>query len=134
MKNHDDAFEYLTKAAELGDIDSHYMLGNLYYKGIGVEEDTEKAVHHWEKAAIEGQVVARHNLGCYEEENGNWERAVKHLIIAANLGDEDSMKKLWKHYSLGNITKEDLDATLRSHQAALDAMKSEQREEAEANR
>jgi len=38
------------------------------------------------------------------------------------------MKELWKHYSHGNITKEDLDATLRSHQAALDAMKSEQRD------
>jgi hypothetical protein len=50
---------------------------------------------------------------------------------AANLGDEESMKALWKHYSCGNITKEDLEATLRTHQAAIDAMKSEQRKEAE---
>ena len=41
------------------------------------------------------------------------------------------MKKLWKHYSLGNITKENLDSTLRTHQAAIDAMKSAQRDEAE---
>jgi DNA-binding GntR family transcriptional regulator len=41
------------------------------------------------------------------------------------------MKELWKHYSAGNITKENLDATLRTHQAALDATKSEQREAAE---
>ena len=41
------------------------------------------------------------------------------------------MKALWKHYSLGNITKEDLDTTLRTHQAALVAMKSEQRDSAE---
>jgi truncated hemoglobin YjbI len=54
------------------------------------------------------------------------------LIIAANVGHEDSMKALRKHYSGGNITKEDLDATLRTHQAALDEMKSPEREAAEA--
>ena len=63
--------------------------------------------------------------------NGNIERAVKHYIIAANLGHEKSMEALRKHYSLGNVTKEEFDTTLLSHQAAIDAMKSEQREEAE---
>ena len=61
------------------------------------------------------------------------DRAVKHFIINANLGYEKSMKWLWKHYSEGNITKEDLEATLRTHQAAIDAMKSPQREAAEAD-
>jgi predicted secreted Zn-dependent protease len=56
---------------------------------------------------------------------------VKHFIIAANLGSEESMKALWTYYSVGCITKEDLDATLRTHQAALDAMKSAQRDEAD---
>ncbi len=58
------------------------------------------------------------------------ERAVKHLIIAANLGYDQSMKALWKHYSAGNITKQDLDATLRTHQAAINATKSAQRDAA----
>jgi TPR repeat protein len=88
-------------------------------------------VYHYEKAAIGGHPWARHNLACIEEDNGNMERAVKHFIIAANPGDEDSMKLLWQHYSAGNITKEDLEATLRTHQAALDAMKSAQRDAAE---
>jgi hypothetical protein len=57
---------------------------------------------------------------------------VKHYIIAANLGLEESMKALWKHYSDGNITKEELEATLRAHQAALDEMKSPERDAAEA--
>ncbi len=35
---------------------------------------------------------------------------------------------MYAHYSAGNITKEDLDATLRTHQAAIDEMKSEQRD------
>ena len=126
------AFKYLTKAAELGNAGAHYTLGNMYGEGVGVENDMEKAVYHYEKAAIGGHPYARYNLAAIEEENGNIERSVKHLIIAANLGFDQSMKALWKHYSAGNITKEDLDATLRTHQAAIDAMKSEQREIAEA--
>lgn len=57
---------------------------------------------------------------------------LKHFIIAANLGLEDSMKSLWRHYSAGNIAKEDLEMTLRSHQAAIDAMKNPQRDKADA--
>ena len=131
--DYDAAFEYLTKAAELGDLMARNQLGFMYWKGEGVDKDNEKAAYHFEKAAIGGHPVARHNLAVIEEENGNMERSVKHLIIAANLGDEDSMKVLWKHYSAGNITKEDLDATLRTHQAAINAMKSAQRDEAEAS-
>jgi tetratricopeptide (TPR) repeat protein len=130
--DYDSAFEYLTKAAELGDAAAHYQLGHMYDRGEGVEKDEAKGIYHYEKAAIGGHHYARYNLAVTEEENGNMKRAVKHLIIAANLGDEDSMKGLWKHYSAGNITKEDLEATLRTHQATIDAMKSEQREAAVA--
>lgn len=130
--DHDKAFEYWTKAAELGDMEAHYQLGSMYWRGDGVERDEEKAVYHYENAAIGGDPYARHNLGCYEERKGNIERSVKHYIIAANLGHEGSMKALWKHYSAGNITKEKLEVTLRTHQAALDEMKSPEREVAEA--
>jgi TPR repeat protein len=132
-EDYDSAFGYLTKAAELGHLNSHYRLGIMYMNGKGVEEDDEKKVYHFEKAAIGGHPYARHELAVMEEENGNIERSVKHLIIAANLGFDLSMKALWKHYSLGNITKEDLDATLRTNQAAIDEMKSEQRDAAEAS-
>jgi tetratricopeptide (TPR) repeat protein len=123
------AFEYLSKAAELGDIEAHCRLGVQYYQGGEcVEKNEEKAVYHFEKAAIGGHPGARNRLALIEARNGNMGRAAKHFIIAANLGDENAMKGLWRHYSEGNITKEDLDATLRSHQAALVAMKSEQRD------
>jgi hypothetical protein len=128
------SFKYYAKAAELGDLDGHYHLGYMYHQGDGVEKDEVKAVYHWEMAAIGGHPVARHNLACIEWENNRVERAVKHLIIAANLGYENSMKELWGHYSHGNITKDDLDATLRSHQAALDEMKCAQRDKAERAR
>ena len=129
--DYDTAVEYWTKAAELGDAGAHYQLADSYYYGEGVERDEEKAVYHYEKAAMGGHHLARYNLGCIEHDNGNSERSVKHLIVAANLGHEGSMKKLWTHYSAGNITKEDLEATLRAHKTAIDAMKSPQREAAE---
>ena len=88
-------------------------------------------MYHYEKAAIGGHPIARYNLGCYEGRSGNIERAVKHFVIAANLGYEKSMKAIWWHYSAGNITKEELEATLRTHKAAIDATKSAQREEAD---
>jgi tetratricopeptide (TPR) repeat protein len=129
--DYDGAFEYLTKAAELGDAEAHCRLGVMYWKGEGVETNKEKAVYHYEKAAMGGHPYARHELARYEERNGNIERSVKHLIIAANLGNETSMKTLWAVFKVGNITKEDLDTTLRAHQAAIDEMKSEQRDAAE---
>ncbi len=130
--DYDSAVKYLTKAAELGDAVAHYNLGIMYRDGEGAEKDEEKKVYHYEKAAIGGHPKARHNLGCIEGNNGNTERSVKHFIIAANLGQEKSMKELWKHYSAGNITKEELEATLRTHKAAIDELKSPQREAAEA--
>ena len=129
--DHDKAFEYWVKAAELGDVKAHYQLGHSYQEGDVVGRDEEKGVYHYEKAAIGGHPGARYHLGWIESRDGNNERAVKHFIIAANLGLEYSMKELWKYYKHGYITKEDLDATLRTHHAAIDEMKSPEREAAE---
>ena len=130
--NYDKAVEYYTKAAALGDATAHHHLGSMYYYGQGVEKDLEKAVYHLELAAMGGDPKARFHLASYEaKNNGNIERAVKHFIIAAKLGDEESMQVLWKFYSCGTITKEDLEATLRTHKAAIDATKSAQRDAAE---
>jgi hypothetical protein len=125
------AFEYYTKAAELGDAKAHYNLSVMYRLGQGVEKDEKKEIYHLEVAAIGGHVDARHNLGCHEGNNGRMERAVKHWIIAANMGCDKSLKILWECHAKGFLKKEDLAATLRAHQAAVDATKSPQREEAE---
>ena len=124
------AFEYYTKAAELGDANAHYNLSVMYELGR-VKKDEKKEVYHLEKAAIAGHVQSRHNLGSYEGNNGRMERAVKHFIIAANMGHEASMKALWECYAEGFVKKVDLTATLRTHQTAVNATKSPQRKEAE---
>jgi hypothetical protein len=125
------AFEYYTKAAELGDMGAHSIVARLYYEGKGVEKDKKKAVYHWEEAAIGGQPNARCILAFFEIENARPERAVKHFIISANLGLDLSMKELWKCYAEGYISKDDLTVTLRTHHAAINATKSPQRKAAE---
>jgi TPR repeat protein len=124
------AAEYFTKAAELGDVESHQLLSVAYHKGQGVEKDEKKELYHLEVAAIGGHPHARHNLGAYEARCNRMERAVKHMIIAANLGSDDSIKALKQGYIHGFISKDDFAAALRAHQAAIDATKSPQREEA----
>eukprot|EP00984_Skeletonema_dohrnii_P005261 scaffold1840_cov137-Skeletonema_dohrnii-CCMP3373.AAC.2 len=124
------AFEYFKKAAELGNVAAHYQLSNFYYDGRGVEKDKQKERHHLEEAAIGGHPYARFNLGCEEAESGSIERAVKHLIIAATQGDDDSIQSLLEIFKDGLVSKDDLASALRAHQSAVDATKSPQRDAA----
>ena len=125
------AFEYWTKAAELGDAQAHYKLSIMYHHGQGVEKDEERYMHHLEEAAIGGHPEARFLLGWHENNNSNAERAVKHWIIAASQGEDDSIKMLMKAFRQGFISKDVLAAALRAHKAAVDETKSPQREAVE---
>jgi len=129
--DYDGAIEYWTEAAGLGDFAAHYDLSVMYRKGKSVKKDKKKEAYHLEKAAIGGEPFARHNLGVIENENNRPDRAVKHWIIAAKLGYDDSLVPLKEAYREGLVSKEGLAAALRGHQAAVDATKSPQREEAE---
>ncbi len=131
-RDYENAFKYWSKAAELGNADAHYNLSVMYREGQGVEKDMKKSVHHREEAAIAGHPMARHNLGIEEWNNSRYDRARKHFIIAAGLGDEDSLKELRELYADGHASKEDYATALRAYQAASNGTKSAEREEAEA--
>jgi len=128
--DYETANEYYTKAAALGDVTAHHNLSVLYRKGLGVEKDLKKELYHLEEAAIGGHSKARHNLGCYENDNGRVDRATRHFVIAANLGHDGSLETVKKGFMDGLVSKEDFEKALRGHQAAVDATKSKQREEA----
>jgi len=125
------AIEYYTKAAELGDVAAHFQLSLLYDDGQGVEKDEKKRFYHLEKAVIGGHPLARCNLGCKELKDGQLDRAIKHFIIAAKLGSDDSLAALKQLYEKGFIIKEDFATARLAHQGAVDATKSPQREAAE---
>jgi len=126
------AIEYYTRAAGLGVVTAHCNLAMAYQNGQGIERDEKRAIYHWEKAAIGGHPDARFNLGVNDLKNRRADRAVRHFIIAAGLGDDDSVEQLKKLNPLGLVSKEDFAATLRAHKNVVDETKSKQREEAEA--
>ena len=129
--DHSSAFEYFTKAAKLGDVETHNHLSVLYHDGHGVDRNEKKEMYHLEEAAIGGHPRARYNLALIEGRRyGRYDRATKHYIIAAGQGHDGSLKWLVENHKRGLIKKEVLDAALRSHHAAVDATKSPQREEA----
>jgi hypothetical protein len=132
-RDYERAFEYLTKAAELGDVSAHYSLSVMYQGGLGVEKDEKRGLYHLEEAAIAGHTNARYDLGCYEGRNDRSDRSIKHIIIAANLGYDKAIQALKGCYKNGLVSKEDFAAALRGHQAAVDATKSPQRDAAEAS-
>ncbi len=131
---YDLAFEYWTKAAEVGDAKSQYRLSILYRQGLGVEKNEEKKLYYLEEAAIAGHLSARYNLGCCEVKNGRIDRAVKHWIIAANLGHDESINLLKLCCKRGYVGKEDFASALLAHQTAVDCTKSPHREASKAAR
>ena len=130
--DYEGAIEYYTKAAALGDIGAHYELSCLYRDGEGVEKDPKKELYHLEEAAVGGHPEARFNLGAYGQRQSNYDRAIKHFIIAAKLGYNDALEAVKEGFASGFVKKEDFEAALRGHQAAVDATKSEQRDRAES--
>ncbi len=126
------AFEYWARAAALGDSEAHHRLSFLYGEGKGVGKDKKMELHHLSEAAIGGHPHARHNLATAEKDNGRYDRAARHLIIAAKLGYDYSLTNLKILYEAGYVSKEDFAAALRGHKAAIDATKSLQREIAAA--
>ena len=123
------AIELWHKAGKFG----YTNLGIAYYNGEGVERDKKMAKHYYELAAMGGNVVARHNLGADEYNAGNYDRALKHYMIAAKGGHTRS-KNIQQLYMDGLATKDDYAKALRSHQAYLVEIKSDQRDKAAAFR
>jgi len=97
-----------------------------------VEVDKKKAIHYYELAAMKGDATARQNLGVFEQQAGNFDRAVKHYTIAASGGHNDSLKGIKRMYEHGKATKDDYTKALKSYQTYLDEIKSDQRDEAAA--
>lgn len=132
--DHDGAFKYYTKAAALGNISAHFNLSLMYRNGQCIKKDKKKEIYkfHLEEAAIGGHPIARNNLACQEEEDGRLDRAVKHWVIAANLGNDVSLRSLRKFIKKGLVGKEEYTSALCGYQTAVDATKSHQRELAES--
>jgi len=122
------ALELWHQAAELGCAEAYLDVGYAYYNGKGVEIDKKKANHYYELAAMGGNEVARFNLGSMEASVGNFDGALKHLMIAVRDGDARSLKAIQWLFSGGFATEDDAVRALHLYQDHFDEIKSDQRE------
>ena len=120
--------ELFLKAGELGCADGYFNLGCSYHNGTGVEMDKGKAKYFYELAAMSGKVSARNNLGIMENNAGNHQRAMKHLILAASAGHDKALEDVKKGFMTDLVTKDEYESTLRAYYERQLEMKSEARE------
>ena len=126
------ALKLYHRAAELGHAGAHCNIGSIFYNGEGFEIDKNKANHYYEVAAMRGDIVARYCLGNNEWREGNFDRALKHYMIAVTGGYNDSLEAIKQLYSIGDATKEDYTKALQLYQEYLGEIKSSQRDKAAA--
>ena len=124
------AIELWTEAAALGSADAHHFLGHVYTHGEGVEEDKLRGIHHYQQGAMKGRIRSRHCLGIDEFNNGNDELAVRHWMISAKMGFEDSLDEIKDMFMNGLASRAQYAEALRGYQNAVEEMKTPQREEA----
>lgn len=83
------------------------ILGDMYYWGWGgkVKKDIKKAINWYKKAAQNGNVDAKYNLGViYERGDGieiDYEKAARWFLSAAKDGHKDAQYNLANMYSKG---------------------------------
>ena len=126
------SLELLHRAAELGSIVAHGLLGEIYFDGKKAPANYKKAEYHLEIAAMAGHVRARQNLGDLELHIGNDHRAMKHFLISASGGDETSMEAIQFGYRHDLVNKDVFEKTVRAHKKSQDELKSEWRDRAAA--
>ena len=125
------ANELWLKAGELGCANGYNNLGHSYYNGRGVDMDIKKAKYYWELGAMDGDVFARHNIGCIEGNAGNDNRAYKHLMLSTKAGYKYSLDVVKEGFMDGMVTKDEYASTLRAYQKRVDEMKSDDRDKVE---
>jgi TPR repeat protein len=127
------AVKLFHRASELGCAEAYHQLGNAYEKGCGVSKDVAKARQHYEKGAIGGYVNSRFNLGCYDANHGNFDRAMKHYLIAASQGQVDAVKNIKEIMDMGYATQDHHAEAHRGYKQYLDEVRSDRRDSAAAN-
>ena len=135
-QDYNNAVKLMNQAAELGSVRAHVKVAASYHQdemGEYVDDKaTDKGIHHWQLAAIGGHEVARFTLGILELKDNarSKNRAMKHFLIAAKSGYDESLKIVGAGFKDGYITKEEYEKTLRAYQHSCDEIKSEQRTKA----
>ncbi|GAC14238.1 tetratricopeptide repeat protein [Aliiglaciecola lipolytica] len=104
--------------------EANFLMGTAYAEGLGKTKNDEEAVIWYRRAAIEGHVLAQHNLGnVYASGTGvqqNDELAVNWWRQAAEQGDAIPQYQLGVMYEKGKGVSKDLKTSIDWYQKAAD--------------
>lgn len=118
------------EAASLGFPGALYQIGCFHHGGeMGLQQNEEEALKLFKEAADGGLMIARHNLGVIEYQNGNAVAALRHWRLSASAGLRGSIDYLIEDFERGLLQHEDLAKTLRAFYRAQAEMKSEDRDQ-----
>lgn len=97
-KDEEQSFAWYLKAAEMGDAEAQYLLGQRYRLGVGVEQDMQKSVEWYEKSAenqfMKAAWVMAQTYEWGEGVSADKEKARHFCRIAAEQGHVDAQAKL----------------------------------------
>ncbi|MDP3333952.1 MAG: tetratricopeptide repeat protein [Methylococcaceae bacterium] len=109
----DQDVECLRNAAEQGDAEAQFELGQMYKLGSGLEQDDEQALYWFSKAAEQGLPNAQYSLaemylnGCSGGLEPDDEQAVIWFRKAAEQGHANAQFSLGEMYDTGDFLEED---------------------------
>lgn len=98
----------ITQAAENGNIEAMFQLGNAYNEGKKLGYDPDKACFWWTEAAKRQHINAQFNLGLlYHGDVSNYyydpDKAGTWFYAAAKNGDQESQDMLNRYYKYSNF-------------------------------
>lgn len=65
----EEAFAFYMQAARGQDVEGEYNVGFCFEEGIGIEQDTSKAIYWLKRAALQGDELAKQRLALLEDES-----------------------------------------------------------------
>ena len=128
--DHEQAFSFYMKAAELGHQEAQTSVGDLYQLGRGVKKQPEEAVKWWRKAADAGHAKAQFNVAvaCYNKQTvRSVEEAVDYFHMAADQDYGPAQHHLSHLYIEGKFVSKDPDAGFEyAYKAAMNGIAASQ--------
>jgi tellurite resistance protein len=86
------AYGFYLEAAEAGDKDAMFNLGQMYQAGEWVDVDLDEALGWWQRAAAKGQLMAQQNAWVTFWQRDDLKSALEYAGMAAAQGDEESAR------------------------------------------
>lgn len=104
-KSYQDAFHWLSKAAEQGSADAEYYIAMMYESGEGLEKSPEKAVMWYLKSAEHGHCISQNIIGFKYLEGidvpKDYDLAMKWISLSSQQGYSRALQNMGEIYSFG---------------------------------